>query len=300
MDSSDLSSVYATVNWGDGTTDSTQYPVQSDGSVDGTHDYAEAGNYAVRTAFFDSSGQEMAVVDCLATVADAPLTVTMNPDLQAGFYKNQFFGGEVATFTDSGTDMDPSDYAATINWGDGTSTPDITAGQISAGDGQFTVSDNTYHAYQSAGTFNVTVTVYDDAGASATAEGDVTITVDELGYGGPATPSDAVLTPETGLQAVESTEFGGLEVATFQCNGSYSGPFGAMITWESPDGVPHNSTGTVTCSGGSGTISGGYTYYEAPGYTGSSSAISVTIDKTEGGAVSEQREGKHFWEFAEY
>ncbi len=65
------------------------------------------------------------------------------------------------------------------------------------------------------------------------------------------TPSDAEITAVNGLQAVENTEFDAMQVATFQYDASYLGPFAALITWESPDGVPHVSTGTVNYSDGS-------------------------------------------------
>ena len=150
------------MNWGDGTTDNTQYPVQNDGTVDGTHEYAEYGNYAVRTTFFDADAQEIAVVDSTVTVADAALSASMYSGFAGNFIGSQFQGGEVATFTDSGTDMDVSDYAATINWADGTTTAGVIS--YNSGTGQFIVSDNTDHIYQSAATFDVTVTVYDEDG----------------------------------------------------------------------------------------------------------------------------------------
>jgi hypothetical protein len=46
------------------------------------------------------------------------------------------FNGPVATFTDANPDGTVSQFAATINWGDGAST----AGTVSAGSGEFVVS----------------------------------------------------------------------------------------------------------------------------------------------------------------
>ena len=156
--------VYATVNWGDGTTDNTQYPVQNDGTVDGTHDFAEAGNYAVRTTFYDTGGQEIAVVDSLATVADASLSASMTPGFASGILS------EASSRRRSrhvhrqrhGHERRQATTQPPINWADGTKT----AGEISynSDTGQFIVSDNTDHTYLSAGTFDVTVTVYDEDG----------------------------------------------------------------------------------------------------------------------------------------
>ena len=57
-----------------------------------------------------------------------------------------------------------------------------------------------------------------------------------------------------------------ITVATFTDANSQASAsdFLALITWESPAGVPHISSGTVAYAGGSGAISGDYTY-EQPG-----------------------------------
>ncbi len=161
--------------------------------VIGSQTYAEAGAYAVRTTIEDY-GTPIGTLDCDVTVADASLSVAISPSFASGFCENQFDGGEVATFTDSGGPGATTSYAATINWGDGATT----AGQIAyaAAAGQFTVSDNTDHTYTTEPTSPVTVTVYDEDGASATAE--QSITVEDLGYGGPPTPSDAEITTVNG------------------------------------------------------------------------------------------------------
>src|SRR5205823_3523546 len=66
--------------------------------------------------------------------------------------------GVVATFTD--TAPEPlSSYSATIDWGDGLSSP----GSVSGG---FTVSGS--HTYANGGTFTITVTIRDEGGATAT------------------------------------------------------------------------------------------------------------------------------------
>ena len=68
--------------------------------------------------------------------------------------------GVVATFTDpdnpTGADATPSDYSATIDWGDGTSS----TAAITRNGGLFIV--NGRHAYFTAGSFTITVTIYHD------------------------------------------------------------------------------------------------------------------------------------------
>jgi len=55
----------------------------------------------------------------------------------------------------------PSDFIATINWGDGTKT----AGAVHGTNGNFTVVGS--HSYPRPGTFRVTVTLRDDAPGTA-------------------------------------------------------------------------------------------------------------------------------------
>ena len=65
-----------------------------------------------------------------------------------------------ATFTDTDPGGTPSDYQATIHWGDGTSSP----GTINAD-----LSVTGKHAYARTGTYKVTTTITDVGGATVTA-----------------------------------------------------------------------------------------------------------------------------------
>ena len=62
-------------------------------------------------------------------------------------------GGTVATFTDPNTSATASAYSASINWGDGTTSP----GTITGGNGNFSVAGS--HAYSAGGTYPVSVTI---------------------------------------------------------------------------------------------------------------------------------------------
>jgi hypothetical protein len=62
-------------------------------------------------------------------------------------------GGTVATISDPNTSATASEYSATINWGDGTSS----AGTITGGNGAFNVTGN--HAYTAGGTYPIAVTI---------------------------------------------------------------------------------------------------------------------------------------------
>ena len=62
-------------------------------------------------------------------------------------------GGTVATITDPNLSATPSAYSATINWGDGSTSP----GTITGGNGSFTVAGS--HSYSAGGSYPVAVTI---------------------------------------------------------------------------------------------------------------------------------------------
>jgi hypothetical protein len=67
----------------------------------------------------------------------------------------------------------PSDYSATVNWGDGTA---VTAGSVGGSGTAMNVS--AFHTYLSPGTFTMTTTITDYYGSSAVAIGTAKVTVD--------------------------------------------------------------------------------------------------------------------------
>ncbi len=93
-----------------------------------------------------------------ATVAQAALTsqgMNINPA------KGASFNLVVADFQDANTLLNPGNFTASINWGDGTAA---TPGQIAlVAPGMFTVQGP--HAYATAGSFPITTTITYQAGA---------------------------------------------------------------------------------------------------------------------------------------
>jgi Bacterial Ig-like domain (group 1) len=159
------------------------------------------------------------------------------------------FSGPVATFVDPDLSATAAEYAATINWGDGSP---LSAGTITGGSGNFTVAGT--HTYAEEGPpLPVTVTITDIDTPSNTATAHSTANV-----------ADAPLTA-SGMSLLSGPTYAG-PVATFTDANSLSttADFTATIDWG--DGSPPTS-GTVTGSLGSYTVNGIHTYASLGSFT---------------------------------
>jgi PKD repeat protein len=158
----------ATIDWGDGAAPSLASI--SAGNAPGEffvsgltpHTYADEGDYAAKvTVSRVADGSTVAGSGTIA-VRDRDI-LTARPAPQVDAEPNHAFSGTIATFTDADRLSLPSDFTATIDWGDGTTS----TGVVSGGNGTFAV-DGT-HTYMTAGEDTVTVTLADDAPGAATA-----------------------------------------------------------------------------------------------------------------------------------
>ena len=152
----------ATIDWGDSSTSTGTITGPTGGpfTVTGTHTYAEEGPYTIKTTIKDvDNAVNSATVNSTADVADAPLTSRC----AAPATSLKAFSGSTATFTDADPGGTSSDYTATIDWGDASTS----AGAVSpgTGSGPYTVSGG--HTYATTGTFAITTTIK-DAGGSRT------------------------------------------------------------------------------------------------------------------------------------
>jgi hypothetical protein len=152
----------ASIDWGDGTPQSSTHSDPANGQVTATHTYVEAGVYHGEINFVNSDGlPDQTPFDI--KVVDAPLTSAASP---VSAIAGVSFTGAVATLTDANPFGTASDFAATITWGDGTVTPGVVSPSPGGG---FTVKGP--HTYAQAGTYPTTIAINDDDGASTTAHG---------------------------------------------------------------------------------------------------------------------------------
>jgi hypothetical protein len=152
----------ATVDWGDGVT-TTGTVVGSNGSftVQGGHTYADEGSDPANVTLTHTADNAQATASGSVAVAEADVLAGQGTKIKANIH--HAFTGVVATFSDTDTANVAGDFAASIDWGDGTTT----AGTVSGANGSFAVSGT--HQYAHPGHDNVTVTLTDDAPGTATA-----------------------------------------------------------------------------------------------------------------------------------
>jgi hypothetical protein len=179
----------ATVNWGDGNSDTgTVSGSNGNFTVTDDHVYAEKGTYTVTVLINNSITGASAMITPTATVSDAALNLT------GGFQLGDPMTDQptvftVATFTDANPNAPSSDYSVNITWGDNTGS----SGSLVSGFGGIYIiqGHHTYaNPYPQVGpvTNTVTITLTDTDGASATTTS--TVVVGAIAAGVPATMSN--------------------------------------------------------------------------------------------------------------
>jgi uncharacterized repeat protein (TIGR01451 family) len=219
--------------------------------VNGGHTYAEDGPYTISTSITESNGadQDTGSTSSTATVHESVLSQD-SPTVSA--VEGEPFSGVVAHFSDPGTADLPSEFTATILWGDGSPTTSGTL--VSTGGGNFDISGT--HTYASHGSFTFSVTTFEnnDAGFSITTSNTVTV-------------AEGVSLTVTGPAQI--TEGGMLVYPVSVHNGGNAAATDVMFSDVLPDdalfsfanfsqGGPFNASGQ-TVSGDLGTIPAGAT-----------------------------------------
>src|SRR5205807_4576617 len=136
----------------------------------GPHTYADEGQDLVQTTLTRTSDNAQATATGTANVREADV-LSLTANNISGSQGTPINNAQVATFTDTYTGNVASDFAANIDWGDGTTT----AGTVSGASGSFTVNGS--HTYATAGTDRMTVSDLDDDVRSAPASGTSTATI---------------------------------------------------------------------------------------------------------------------------
>jgi hypothetical protein len=175
----------AVIDWGDGQTSPGKIAVGPGGSfvVNGSHTYAEEGNFTVSVKIVDAGAPVSASGS--AVVADA----TLNAQITGiSATEGAPFSGNVATFTDANANAAASDFTVTIYWGDGGSS----SGTVTAnGGGLFTVSGS--YTYAEEGNFPISVVINDVGTATASASGSANVA------DAPLSASGVTITPLEGV-----------------------------------------------------------------------------------------------------
>jgi hypothetical protein len=240
------------INWGDGSpldTTSGRAVALSGGvvGVTGTHPYVHPGPYGVTVTITDPMCGPITLTKPV-WISDAALTPHSSSVSGSSF--TRLSNVTVATFTDADTGAALGNFSATINWGDGTSSP----ATISNNGSTFNVLGS--HTYTNAGTFTITPTIRDSGGTTTTASSTATISGEVTAQATAFSPAEGV--PDT---SVTVATFTGLSGATYT----------ASINW----GDGHTTAGTVTANGTNFTVTGTNTYPEDGAYT-----LTVTISKS--------------------
>ncbi|MFK8115601.1 MAG: PKD domain-containing protein, partial [Rubripirellula sp.] len=166
----------ATINWGDGTTESGTV---GSGTVTGSHVYTDDGVYTVTvTVTDDDNGSHSDTFT--VTVANAVPVVEAGADQSAD--EGSSISLDPCTLTDAGS---ADTHTATINWGDGTTESGVVGSGTVAGT----------HTYLENGTYTVTVTVTDsdsDSGSDT-----LTVTINNV-----VPTIDSATIPGTGTEDV--------------------------------------------------------------------------------------------------
>jgi hypothetical protein len=256
----------ATIDWGDNTpaTAGTLVKTGSENSyeVDGQHNYTEEGSYHMHVVITGGTGGSTSPT---ATVADAPLSATVSVPQRA---ESSVLDGVVATFVDPDPYDSPSEYTATINWGDGTNSTGAIVKTVNGPvTSTFTVGGN--HAWAEEGAFTVSVTVKAAGALGSTVTATHAVTV-----------VDAALTagPAVTRRGVEGRSLTAGALATFQDanTGAAATDFTAKINW--PDGTTGAGTIAPAAGGGWQVSAGAHTLREE----GTGDGTVVVADK--GGA----------------
>ena len=274
----------ATVNWGDGSNESTadanshiSIVADSAGGFDvvGSHTF-EAGYWNGSVDVQDIGGSSVTSTPSFS-VSDVPLTqVNDVPTTASGIEGQAINNIKLLHFTDADPNAVAGQYTATVNWGDGTSDTingtDTAITLTTDPAGGFDVIGA--HPYATKGNYGITVTVFDHGGSTL----------------GPVYPVTAMIADAPLTLASDSPmSFSGVEGQTFNGTvlhftdadpGAVATQYTTIIDWGND---PPTSNGiTVTSDGAGGfVVDSGHAFAAAGTFT-----VTVSITDSGGSTVS--------------
>lgn len=257
-----FSNYLASINWGDGSTSPGAIVGPDAGgafAVTSSHTYREDGQFSITVTISHETASAVKVAST-ARIVDAPLSAT--GVLVNGVEAKALNNVAVATFIDTGGPETPTTgrYAASIDWGDGTTSNGSIAGPD--GNGVFTVTGS--HTYAEQFTGSVTVTITHQSAPPVTVLSTVTIVDAPLSATGGATLTGVVGQVLTGTVAT-FFDAGGLDLPL---------PSGYLASIDWGDGTTSLGTISGPDSKEMFTVTGSHTYtYQGSGQF----TVSVTI-----------------------
>ncbi len=286
------------VDWGDGTPGSSGPPtidvpgspgVPTQGSFDGSHNYADNGVYTVTVTINDDDGG-MAVQTFEVTVNNVAPTLVVPPDqiVNEGALLSI---PNIGQFTDPGFDNPlnvggevTEKFTYSIDWGDGTpgssgpATIDVPGSPGVPTQGSFDGS----HIYADNGVYDVTVTISDDDGGTTVQTFQVTVNnvAPTLVVPGDQVSDEGVLLPLPNIGQFSDPGFDN----PLNIGGELTERFSYSIDWG--DGSPIDTgPAPIDIPGGpgiptQGSFDGAHTYLAAGTYT-----VTVTLVDDDGGVA---------------
>jgi Bacterial Ig-like domain len=254
----------ATINWGDGSNNTAGVIIEDAGQVfhiEGSHAYANVGAFSIGVSIQNAGGSSAVLAPPTpATVINSNITAQGVPVVAtAGVALNNVV---VGSFTDSGGTQTITNYAATIDWGDG-SAP-TTATLVNVGGSNYDVEGS--HTYATGGNFATTETIDANVVPAAVAHGQASIA-----FAPPvATPIDFT-TPER-------QQFNGVIASFVVATGTVTQPasdYLATVDWG--DGTAPTQ-GRIAAIPGGYLVSGVHTYADIPSATSVSYPVTMTVD----------------------
>lgn len=265
----------ALVNWGDGSPNSAANVVEDANAVFhvvGSHTYtsASAASFPISITVTSVGGSNAQTTAALADVQNSALVA--QPLTIVGQEGVDLSAVPVAVFSDSGGGLPITDYVATINWGDGTTSTATSI--IALGNSTFEATGT--HTYALGGTYNVSVTI-----------GSLAPNIEDPSTAAASTATiawlPAVAIPVNPLSFKEETFASGTVAAFSSPAGTTPLPqsnYSAMINW-GDETAP--SQGFVTAAGaGVYVVNGVHNYSHAPSNATTTYIVTITISDAAG------------------